>query len=77
MRHNSTAFKRWVLSMACLGATTFQFGGCALGEITTSTTTTINTRELLIGLVRDAVLTPIDVYVTDLINGAFDAATTN
>lgn len=46
-----------------------QFGGCELGEITT--TSTVSVRELLIGVVRAAILTPLDQFVTDSINNAF------
>jgi len=46
-----------------------QFGGCELGTITTSTT--LDARDAIIQIVRGAILTPIDVYITDAINQAF------
>ncbi len=51
-------------------ASVFQFGGCNIGEITT--TSTVDGRELLISLVRGAVLGPIDAFITDAINQAFN-----
>lgn len=49
----------------------FQFGGCDLGQITT--TVTLDARDLLINVVRGAVLTPLDQFITDRINAAFGA----
>lgn len=59
---------RW---LAILGATGFlcQFGNCEIGEITT--TSTIDGRELIISLIRDAILTPLDEFVTEAVNDAF------
>ena len=48
-----------------------QFGGCELGTITTSMT--LNGRDAIIQLVRGAVLTPIDAFITDAVNQAFGA----
>lgn len=56
-------------AIAALMGAVFQFGGCNLGEITT--TSTVSVRELLINIVRGAVLAPIDQFVTDSINNAF------
>ena len=47
-----------------------QFGGCNIGEV--STTTTMDGRQVLISLLRGAILTPIDVFITDSINDLFD-----
>ncbi len=47
-----------------------QFGGCDIGEITT--TVTLSGRDLLINVVRGAILAPLDAFVTQAINDAFD-----
>ena len=47
-----------------------QFGGCDIGEITTSVT--LSGQDLVIGLVRGAILGPLDAFITDAINDAFD-----
>ncbi len=62
-------FQKRVLSGICAGGMMLQLGGCEIGEITT--TTTLDGRELLISLVRGAILAPIDVLITDAINDAF------
>lgn len=49
-----------------------QFGGCDLGQITTTTTTTLDGREVLINLLRSAILNPIDAYITLQVNNLFD-----
>ncbi len=47
-----------------------QFGSCDLGQITT--TQTLDGREVIIGLIRSAVITPLDRWITDTINNAFE-----
>jgi len=54
------------------GALLFQLGGCDFGQITT--TTTLDGRELVISLIRGAILNPIDAYITETVNNAFDEA---
>jgi len=49
----------------------FQFGGCNIGEITTTTTT--DGRQVLISLVRGMILGPIDTWITAGINDLFGA----
>ena len=48
-----------------------QFGGCDIGAITTSTT--LDGRDAIIQLVRGAILTPIDAFITSAVNEAFDS----
>ena len=48
-----------------------QFGGCELGTVTTSMT--LDGRDAIIQLIRGAILTPIDAFITDAVNEAFDA----
>ncbi len=50
--------------------TVFQFGGCDIGSVTT--TTTFDGREAIIQLVRGALLTPIDAAITAVVNEVFD-----
>ena len=50
-----------------------QFGGCELGTITTSTTTTLDGRDAVIQLIRGAILTPLDALITETVNDAFDS----
>ncbi|MCO6437196.1 MAG: hypothetical protein J5J06_08930 [Phycisphaerae bacterium] len=47
----------------------FQLGGCNFGQV--STTFTLDGRELIISLVRTAIINPLDMYITDAINNAF------
>ncbi len=51
------------------GFTIFQLSGCNFGEVTTSVT--LSGEELIITLIRSAILNPIDVLVTNAVNDAF------
>ncbi len=57
------------IALICSAGFMFQAGGCSFGEITT--TTTLDGRELLVSLIRGAILTPLDALITDTINDAF------
>ena len=57
-------------ALLCAAGFLGQFGGCEFGEI--STTVTMDTRELIIGVVRGTILTPLDEFITDAVNEAFD-----
>lgn len=46
-----------------------QFGGCDLGTITT--TTTVDARDAIVQLIRGALLTPIDAFITNAVNEVF------
>ena len=50
--------------------TLLQFGGCQLGEVTA--TTTLDGREVIINLIRSAILTPLDAYITAQVNNLFE-----
>lgn len=63
--------RKRLFSSLCTAGVLVQFGGCDLGQITT--TVTVDARDLLINVVRGAVLTPIDQFITDRINAAFGA----
>ncbi len=58
-----------------VGATGFlgQFGNCDFAEITTTSTTTFDGGELIVSLVRGAIITPLDQWLTDTINDAFES----
>lgn len=47
-----------------------QFGGCNFGEVTTPVS--LSGEELLIALIRSAILSPIDQFITNSIQDAFD-----
>ncbi len=50
----------------------FQLGSCNFDDITTTTTTTLNTRDVLVTLLRSWIITPIDNYLTDRIDSFVD-----
>ena len=70
MRFGVWRARRRLASALCAGGLVFQFSGCDIGAITT--TTTVDGREALISLVRGAVLSPIDALITQVINDAFN-----
>jgi len=55
----------WAVSVGVL----FQFGGCDIGTITT--TTTLDGRDAIIQLVRGIILTPLDALITSAVTDAF------
>lgn len=59
------------VGLLCGVGTLCQFGGCELGTITTSTT--LDARDAIIQIVRGAILTPIDAFITNAVNQAFDS----
>lgn len=69
MQKASGSIRRSMIPTLLCASALFQFGGCSFGEITT--TTTVDGRELLISLVRGAILTPLDQALTQAINDAF------
>ena len=64
--------RRRALSTLCAAGIVCQLGSCNFNEITTTTTMTLDGREVIISLVRQAILTPIDQYITDAVNELFD-----
>lgn len=62
--------RRRTLSALCTFGFLFQFGGCDLGEITT--TTTVDGRELIVSLLRGVILNPLDRFITSAVNDLFD-----
>lgn len=57
------------VSAVLAAGTMFQLGGCNLGEITV--TQTVSGADLIVSLIRGAILQPIDAFVTDAVNEAF------
>ncbi len=62
------------LGTICSAGMMFQFGGCNLGEITT--TSTVDARAAIIQLIRGAIVTPIETYVNAQLT-AFDTFVTD
>ncbi len=56
--------------MLVAGAVLTQAGSCNFGEVSTSVT--LSGQELIITLIRSAILSPIDAYVTNAVNEIFD-----
>ena len=55
-------------SLLCGLGMVLQVGGCELGTITT--TTTLDARDAIIQLIRGALITPIDAFITNAVNEA-------
>lgn len=47
----------------------FQLGSCDFGDVGASVT--LDGRELVISLIRGAILNPIDAFITEAVNDAF------
>lgn len=69
MNRRSKCVRRKFAATVMTGGMLFQFGGCDFGSVTTSVT--LSGEELIISLVRAAILDPIDQFVTDQVNAAF------
>jgi Sec-independent protein secretion pathway component TatC len=72
--------KHWRKFMAAMFSAGMLFqlpGGCNIGEITTVTTTTLNGRDVIISLVRSAIITPLDAVLTNWITNAVENLTTD
>jgi hypothetical protein len=64
--------RRW-LAVSLVGLTCgFPWGACELGEITTTTTTTLDGRDVIVSLVRSAIITPLDAWLTGVVEDFFD-----
>ena len=50
-------------------------GGCQFDSITTTATTELDSRDVIISLIRGAIITPLDNLITDRINNVFDNLT--
>jgi hypothetical protein len=63
--------QRKVLGAVCSAGILFQFGSCDLGEITTTTTTTLDGRTVILNLLRSAIITPIDAFLAEAVDDLF------
>ena len=70
MRSRIRTLKLKAAASLCATGTVFQLGGCDFGQI--PVTTTLDGSELLITLVRGALLTPIDTAITNAVRGFFN-----
>jgi hypothetical protein len=57
------------VGLMCLAGTSFQLSGCQFNDITTSVT--LSGQELIVTLIRGAILTPIDQAITAAVNDFF------
>ena len=69
MRFLTAIMRSKSLGLLCGVGILCQFGGCDLGTITT--TQTMDGRVAIIQLIRGAILTPIDTFITNTVNDAF------
>lgn len=62
--------KRRLAGLLFSGGMLLQLGSCDFGNfaVTTTTTSTLDAREAIIQLVRGAIITPLDAYVTNAIS---------
>ena len=63
---------RRAAALAGTGALVLQLGNCQLSDINVSSAVTINGQDALIALIRGAILTPLDQFITNGINDLFD-----
>ncbi len=70
MRSRLAKMRAKSLGLLCGLGVLCQLGGCDLGTITI--TQTLDGREAIIQLIRGAILTPLDAYITDAVNDMFD-----
>jgi hypothetical protein len=53
-------------------STTLAFGGCQLGDFTTTSTVTLSGRDVVSYLVRSAIMTPLQNFIDNAVNEFFD-----
>jgi hypothetical protein len=69
--HSFMSRVRRLAAVSLLG-TTFLLGGCDIGEFTTTSTVTLDTREIMRFLVKSWVVTPIENAIDTGIDRLFD-----
>jgi hypothetical protein len=62
---------RRLAAVGLLG-TTLAFGGCELGEFTTTSTVTLSGREVVSFLVRSWIMSPLETAIDNAVNQFFD-----
>ena len=72
MKSCKRTLRRKAVALLCTMGFVCQLGSCDLGQITTTSTVTLDGRQVIIDLIRGAILTPLDQFITDTINDAFD-----
>jgi len=70
MKFTDSFKRRRALAAFCSAAFLCQAGSCQFNDITTSVT--LSGRDVFLTLFRDAILGPIDTYVTEAIDDFFD-----
>jgi hypothetical protein len=50
----------------------FPWGACNLGQITTTSTVTLDTRSVVVQLIQAAIITPLQTIINDRVNDFFD-----
>jgi hypothetical protein len=60
-------------ALICGTALAFPFGRCNFGEFTSTSTVTLDSRQVIAFLVRGAILTPIEQAIDAGVNRLFDA----
>lgn len=69
MRNKRSRMRR--IATAAAGGMALQFGGCDLGQITTTQTVTLDARDVVVSIVRAAILGPIESFLTAAIDDVF------
>jgi hypothetical protein len=70
MRMRKKTLRMKAAASLCAAGILFQFGGCNIGQIPVATT--LDGSELLITLIRGAILSPIDTAITNAVRNLFD-----
>ncbi|MCH8147818.1 MAG: hypothetical protein IH987_07465 [Planctomycetes bacterium] len=73
MRRSTWVKYKLRLMLVVAGGSLCQFGTCDFGEITTTSTTTLDTGELIAILVRGAIITPLDQWLTNAIDEVIES----
>ena len=68
-------YKKWrrrtrLLGVICGGGAAFQVAGCDFGSV--NVMQTVNANEVIAGLLRSVILTPINNWVNNAIDNVFD-----
>ena len=67
----SSRLRRKAAAVFAVGGTLFAaFGGCQFDQI--PVTSTVDSREVIVGLIRGALIDPIDAYITNGVNEFFN-----
>lgn len=66
---NTNLKRKRCLTWLLTGGFLMQLGSCNFGNVATSVT--LDGRELIITLIRSAILTPLDQFITDSVNDLF------